>query len=135
MNITLQILASEKNYEPTKPSEKHRLGDIVNIYQTSQLTEPPSPNSPLVFVHITGVPNTLIEKIKKLKEAKMGEESPTTGIKEFIFRHDWRVDRSMLSASIRQKLLNDRQITVTWEQAKPFIKRKSVAENASSLEQ
>jgi hypothetical protein len=46
----------------------------------------------------------------------------------------WRIPASILPVNIRNTLLTNREITVTWEQAKPFIRKKVVANRLNATQ-
>ena len=117
MNITMQILGVESN---SQNSLKHLEGDIINIYPS--ITEAPSPNSSLVFVHVNNVPITDLKKKSFLKDSKEDEDE------NIIFRHLWKFDSSLTSPENIAYLTEHRQITIEWSRAKEIIKNKETNE-------
>lgn len=94
-------------------------GDVVDVWLTSALPEPPSVNQPFIFVHVTGAPDIAFDRIKaKLTRPNMDD---TTGEK-FDGRRRWRVRLDDIPAARRQQLKNTRETTVTWAVLKNFIK-------------
>jgi len=116
LDITLQIMAFPSTH--TLPLEeeavRYKRGDIVGVYLSSKVPEPPSLTSRSVFIRITDVPSTAIEKAKKLIREDIDANV-------LIRRRQYNIDPQSLPSGIKQKLLTDREVTVTWIQAKPYL--------------
>lgn len=114
MDITLHV----KRFEPK--------GEIFNVHLTSKLNHmTPGKN---LYVHITGVPVATARKIKaQLTQQWLGpvlerySEDGTVKRQE-NFGRQWRIPPSLIPSVARARLLADRQITVTWVNAKPLIR-------------
>ncbi len=120
MNFTIILLGKVKTHSLSAQQEPGRWkrGDVVEVWLTAELTEPPSLNQPFIFVHITGAPNRAFQRIKdKLTIANMDE---TTG-EIFDGRRRWRVRLNDIPADRKQELLDTRETTVTWNAFKTFI--------------
>jgi hypothetical protein len=58
-----------------------------------------------------------------------------TGLRYVLARkRGWRIPASVLPANVRNQLLNNREITVTWLQAKPYVRNKIVADRFDSTQ-
>lgn len=131
MDITLQIMAKpathDLSYDPAKEARRYIKGDVISVYKRSDCPEPPAPNTRMVFIHITDVPIIAIQKAKAL----MGEDftlipGPEVGSwdKDVNRRRKWNVADVDLPVPALNKLKNDREFTVTWTKAKPYLKNK-----------
>lgn len=129
MNITLQVVIEAAGF--THPDPEHnaameRPGDIIAVYDSSTIKEPPNPNTRLGFVHITNAPNVALEKAKRL----MGRVVEFSGGGMVIRRkRKWRIPPSVLPTAVKQALKTNREVTVDWSQVKPFIRRKVIVNN------
>ena len=209
MNITLQVILTpathDLSYNPAKAARRYRRGDIVGVLLSSEVTEPPNPNTRLVFVHITGAPDRPIQTIRnKLTnnirsripysdvvpvfiwdemeaaggyspfldiptvsmspdidvtmvvrpadlietQAKFATITSTTQDPQtFAYtivgtvntwlltgeiyqkdrRREWRIPPGIVPTGLRNQLINDREIAITWTQAKPYIRKKIIS--------
>ena len=129
MDITIELLAVAKTHalpDPAKNAGRYRRGDVVEVFLTSEIKEPPSPNSPFVFIHITGIPDTrTFEQIKNKILQPVYE--PLVIIEPEIYRRrKFRIKLGQLPQAVKDELTANREFTTTWTQAKSFIKRKNV---------
>ena len=78
------------------------------------------------LVHITGVPISIIDKAFILLESQRGPpqdpEDPHSG--ELIHERVWGITRNTLPISYIQTLNNDRELTLSWDKAKGYIRNK-----------
>lgn len=144
-NITLQVLKTPKTNLLTGKAEAMRpvQGDIINAWLSTVVATKIGNDYILnggalshprwVYVHITDVPNTQAAKAYRLKENEvltfLNPDSPVPFSEEEhlprrLFKY--RVEKNDIPAAKRQKLLANGEITVTWAQAKPYIKKKIV---------
>lgn len=138
MDISLQVIVVPATH--TLPTEKHErryvAGDIVDVISTAKLADWDGTEyrvrggitSPrLGFVHITGIPDRPLERIRnKLTRPYVDRDSvlvanPTGAI---LKRRAWRVPPTSIPAPIRNRLQTRREITVTWAQVKNFVANK-----------
>lgn len=121
MDITLQIMAypptHDLSYNLAKEARRYKRGDIVAVYLRSEVVEPPHIGSRMVFIHIIGVPVTAIQKAKKLMDAHFD----SINIRILLKRRRFNIDPQSLPVSVRNQLIANREITVTWTQAKPYL--------------
>jgi hypothetical protein len=95
-------------------------------------------NPDVVYVHITDVPNAQAAKAGRLMEDEReltARGQPGGGDEgDYISRrlHKYRVEKQDIPAAARQALIDDGEITVTWTQAKPYIKKKVVIDEMDS---
>ena len=108
---------------------RFRFGDVVQVWPRAKVTEPPAPGSPFWFIHVTGIPDFV--PFEKIKNVLMSPSVSTiTSEPEIIRRRRWRLAGSVPQAIIDQLKAN-REITVTYTQAKNHIARK-VATNVDN---
>ena len=121
MDITLQIMAyppiHDLSYNLAKEARRYQRGDIVAVYLRTNVVEPPHVGSRMVFVHITSVPITAIQKAEKLINAHYD----SVNINLLLKRRRFNIDPQSLPLAIRNQLIANREITVTWTQAKPYL--------------
>ena len=120
IDVTLQVMAfpSTHTLPPHKEPGRYKRGDIVNVYPKLQQTSPISHNIRSVFIHITGVPSSAIARAKKLMKSETDE---TNEDEPLIRRRQFNIDPQSLPAGIKAQLLANREVTVKWAQAKPFL--------------
>lgn len=121
VDITLIVISKSTKFDVTKVAGQWQRGDIFDGVSTSTLGRAaPNPKRNFVWIHITGVPITAIQKAKFLTkhywDPLLNEwEAP------MLSRRRWRGLLDDLPVGIKDKLRDEGQVTVTWEQAKPFI--------------
>lgn len=124
MDITLQIMIKAPTHSlarnPAMEMRRFKDGDIIGVYLRSKVTKSPSPNSPLGFIHITGVPITALRKAKRLMEMQVNPFDPSDIWKKRV----WNIDPSTLPLAIKQTIKKNREITVSWTQVKNYLKNK-----------
>lgn len=108
IDVTLQIVGTESNVPAG--SGKHLSGGIVGVYPL--ITMSASPNSRLVFVHVTGVPIADITKLAFLVD----RENDAT------VRNRWVFDKTLASEEGLAALELHRGISITWDRAKQILK-------------
>lgn len=120
LDVTLQVMAHPSNH--TVPAEqedrRYRRGDIVRVYPRLNQTSPISNKTRSVYIHITGVPSTAIQKAKRLMQV---QRSGSTVNDVIVRRRQFRIDPQTLPQVVRDTLLADGEIEVTWVQAKPYL--------------
>jgi len=136
MDITIQIMLVPPTHDlsasPEKDAARYRRGDIVSVYLSSEITEAPSPASRLGFVHITAVPDSIpFSKIKS--ELLSSSYDPVILIDPDVWRkRKWRIPASVLPVDVRNTLLADREVTFTWSQVKPYVRKKIIYNKLNS---
>ena len=130
MDITLQVMIEppthDLSYDAAKNAARNRRGDVIGVYLTSDVTEPPNPNGRLGFIHITGVPDVLsFDRIRERLTSAFHD--PLLVTEKVMWRkRKWRIRASVIPAGARNTLLTTKELTVTWLQAKPYLRRKEV---------
>lgn len=142
MDISLQVIVIAANHDlstnPQKEAARYRRGDIVNVYLTADVGSP-SLIRRFGFIHITGIPDGPDPEARFAKiEALLGDGVvdrvlvPDTDLPEMVEEatlvrtRAWRVPPSIIPVAKRNQLLTDRETTVTWTQAKPYVRKKMV---------
>ena len=131
MDITLQVIFNPKthdlSYDTQKQARRYRRGDIVGVMLTGN-TGLPSFNRPFAFIHITGVPNRPIAQIRaRLTTPAFDPLVLVNDNPAQLRRRRWRIPRSILPQGIIDQLIANRQVTVTWAQVKPFVRKKLIS--------
>lgn len=83
-----------------------------------------------VLIHVIGGPDNAPANFQ-IRRAKRMLQSPI-GIpfeKETLRERAWRVRYSLLPPDRRQALMSDRQITITWDQAKSVLAKRIIVNN------
>lgn len=119
MDITLQIMAYPPTHilPPEKEARRYKRGDIVAVYLRSECPEPPALGGRMVFIHILDVPITAIQKAKRLMIAIYSNDT----IPVLLNRRRFNIDPQSIPIAMRNALVANREITVTWTQAKPYL--------------
>ena len=134
IDITLMIMGKQSNHSlpPEKEPGRWLTGQIVNVYKSENIATLTDGDYHInggigskahVFVHIKNVPGNAAKKIRNIlanqvrTEPVDPEEHP-----ELIHRSAWRIKPSDLPAGIKQKLQDDKEVTVGWVAAKPYLK-------------
>lgn len=129
MNITIELLAIPKTHilsDAAKEARRYRRGDIVEAFLRSEIIEPPSPNSPFIFIHINNVPDTrTFEQVKKKIMQPVYEPVIIVDPEEYR-RRKFRIRLGQLPQAVIDELTATREYEVSWTQAKNFIRRKAV---------
>ena len=115
LGISIQIKGRQLAGASTDSSNAHLVGDITDVYLRSRITEPPSPSSSLVFVHVTDVPVGAIEDVWFLNEPLLD------GDNEIVNRHEWFFDVGKATPEEIEGLTNLREITVSWNRVKQVM--------------
>lgn len=113
-DVTLIVMAADNPVADTPG--RWRRGEVVNVYPYTG--EPPLHPRHLA-IHITGIPAS-IERIRARLTVQHVDDDGETSIarRRFVGRGD------LMPASARQRLNEERHITVTWDQAKSFARRR-----------
>ena len=120
-DITLIVIGSVPGFVATNPRGQYQKGDIFDVRLTSEMIHPPAPDRKFVHIHITGVPATAIQKAKFLTRLNLDPAFPEHE-QVMLGRRRWRGLLDDLPVGLKQQLQNNREITITWTKAKPFIK-------------
>jgi len=128
MDITIELLAAPKTHalnDAAKEARRYRRGDVVEVFLRSEITEPPSPSSPFIFIHITNVPEN--KTFAQIKEIIMQPVLQPLAVDPEIYRRrKFRVLISELPQIVQNILTADKEITVSWAQAKNYLRKKNV---------
>ena len=126
-DITVQVIINQSTHElsPEQEIARYLLGDIIDAFLSSKYASfdgiywhmPPIGDKRSGFVHITDVPADVILKAR----TKLIEMPFSTITKEAIRRRTYHIDVANLPATFKEKILTDKEVTVTWTQAKPYI--------------
>ena len=122
VDITLIVIGKAPTFVSAHAEAQYQKGDIFDAVRTDSLgAASPAFNRKFVWIHITGVPTTAIQKARFLAKWNL---DPAFSEDDAIMlgRRRWRVMLDDMPAGVKATLLAERQITVTWEKAKPFIK-------------
>ena len=133
--ITLQIMVNapthDLSHDPPMASMRYRNGDILTVYRTKDFATLTgetwnwndvisSPRS--VFVHITGVPLNLAIKAG----TRLTDSIAAAG--DTFRRRKFRIPPSVVPIAFRNKLLADKEATITYTQVKAHIRKKSIVD-------
>lgn len=136
MNLTLQVIITPANHplsDPAKRARRYTAGDVVDIFDadvvapfngTDHILRDVISDPRFVFVHVRGVPDRPLGRIKDTLGAADIEYGLVNGepvIIAFHRRRKFSLLTSSVPAALRNKLLADRQITVTWTQVKDYV--------------
>ncbi len=124
LDISIQIKGRQLTGASTDSSTSSLVGDITDVYDRARITEAPSPDSSLVFVHVTGVPVLNVEAVWFLANPTLGPENQD-GEKTVLHKHEFYFDINLATPDELSSLTNDRQVTTTWERIKLIVKRRS----------
>ena len=124
MDITLQILAVSKTHNTDNPDNLWKRGQIANVHVSSDLATLVGNDynfndvisGKFVFVHVKNVPVTDFAKFKE----RLNTENPLGG------RRRYRVRVGIIPTTARDKLVADREITITWATAKNYIQNDEI---------
>lgn len=105
------------SYNLVKEAKRYKRGDIVAVYLRSKIVEPPHIGSRMVFIHITNVPVIAIQKAEKL----MMSYNDSVNTETILKRRRFNINPQSLPLAVRNALITNREITVTWTQAKPYL--------------
>jgi len=112
-------------------------GDIVNVHRAQDHADIDgggdyhvrggiNPNIRAGFIFVRNVPNSLALKAKEILELAHYDELLLLGPgKVMVRKRKWHVPPSIIPTAARNELLNNREITFTWNQVKPYVRRKS----------
>jgi len=126
MAITLQIMLDAPTHNIDSSidnSARNKRGDICAVYLTSEVGVT-NPDNPMGFIHITDEPDKAYEKIKERLTSPIRNEVILD--RPILRKRKWRILASAIPISARNRLLTDREITVTWNQVKPYIRKKII---------
>ncbi len=159
VDVTLQIMLEpathDLSYNPEKAAARFRRGDIFAGHLAPDVATLTSGTYNITegigstvfgYVHITGVPTNLAVKARNVlifgtsETAIEVKPDPVTGLDEEHVSLDdwrlrrWRIPRSALTPGSLNKLLADREITITWAKVKPRIRKKIIAVRLDPLQ-
>ncbi len=119
LDISLYVMAFPSTHDlpPEKEYGRYKRGDIVDVYRRSQVITTTKEGQRCVYVHITGVPAPAIRNAKKLMQGYYDVNDET-----LLGRRLFNIDPQTIPLALRQELAANREITVTWTQAKPYLK-------------
>jgi len=138
MNITLQIIlnapAHDLSYDPAKEARRLARGDLIAIFD-ADVVAPYNGSEHILrdiitgdrfcFIHVQNIPDRPISQLReKLLAADVSVGVDDDGkplITAYHRRKKWGAIVSNIPAAIRNRLISDKQITITWTQAKNYI--------------
>ena len=131
--ITVQIMVNapthDLSYDPPKAARRHRNGDILGVYKTSDFATLTgntwnwndvisSPRS--VFVHIRDLPTGLGALAKQRLEGRIVAADDTLRIRKY------RLPPGVLPVPVQNTLRDDREVTMSWTQFKSVCRKKVI---------
>lgn len=125
-NLTLIVIGKSTEFDMLKVHHQWQAGDILDVLLTKNLGRvAPAPRTKMLWIKITGVPAGP-EGGAKRRAGFMVKHYWSPVLNEWdapmLARRRWRIPLQDLPAGIKQKLRDDRHVTVTWTQAKAFIR-------------
>lgn len=128
-DVTLQIMVNAPTHTltPEKSAKRYRDGDIIDVIPTDELADlirgeykmrGEIRNPRFSFIHITGFPDNQKARSRITEMIKAASEK--------LRLRRFRVLFSALPAPVRTALQDDREITMTWPQARKVIKKKII---------
>lgn len=132
MDITLHIMIKPADHQldDIRAARRYRSGDILDVYLATKyatlqpdgnyLLDKPPGHPRFGFIHIKGVPDTLDKR--RIKEKLL---SQVTILNETVRRKEWHIPPEILPQAFKLKLLEDKQVTVNFDTAKAYIRRKT----------
>lgn len=141
MDVCLHVMLTPANHALPQDKADRRLsgGDIIDIFPASAvgtlISNDYMPNDVigshrLGFVFIKDVPISVLNKARQALIKSHKSVTPEDNV-QLLLRRIWGIDVQSVPVAARNKLLADRYITVTWLQAKSYIKNKVTATNLS----
>ncbi len=127
MDISIQVKGVQLPGASTDSSKAHFVGDITDVYSRATITESPSLNSSLVFVHVTGVPVSNIQDAWFLNEPTYGPLDENN-VRPVINKHEFYFDLALATNEEIIGLTNNREIATTWARTKQVLKRRSTGQ-------
>ena len=118
-DITILMMAANNPVEDSPG--RWRAGEIVDVFTLEQAPGPAGHPRHL-HVHVTGIPYPFAQIKRRLIQVHDEDAEWNT----FRARRRFVVRGDLMPAGARQRLNEDREITVTWEQAKQFAKKRRV---------
>ena len=132
MPATLQVIVNAPTHLLAKPEHaamRHRNGDVIDLIPTAELADLIGSeykirgeirNPRFSFIHISDFPDEQFERARR----RITEMITAASDKLRLSRY--RVLFSALPAPVRTALRDDREITMTWAQAKSVIRKKII---------
>jgi len=119
------------SYDPAKEAMRYRVGDVFDVFLTpANFTF--SMDTRFGFIHITNVPDVYsIETIKKALSAPV-RSTVIIDNPPLYRRRKWRIKPSAIPVGARNAMIANHELTVTWTQAKPYIRKKVVIDNLNA---
>ena len=157
MDLTFQILLNDntRDYgDALANAQRFQSGSIINVFPATKYATKQG-NNYLMFtsngdpsfgwVHVVGIPDwyTVEETISKMKEilcANVQEPWSESEVPQdetyvkmrMVRKREWRVLISAMTGGTRNEMLNNRETTLTWGQAKSLIRKKIVIDSHDS---
>jgi len=130
------FLVYGKNNTHSDPEKQARgcysIGDIVEVLDDSKhdgdlVKNPIAP--PFYLVRITGVTKAQADKYMApyIDPATVGTENPVT-----LRRRQFNVEVASIPAAIRNKLMADRYVSVSWSQVRNYIRNRMTNQTAGA---
>lgn len=136
MDLTIAIMVNvpthDLSYDKAKEAARHRDGDVLAVYNTSDLADLVGSqykfrdviNSPrMAYIHIRGVPDDVDLKTWLIRPIKDDVD------RDIRLRNNrWRIPTSVMPAAMTNALRDDHEFTIVWGQVKAFIRKKVIAD-------
>lgn len=148
-DLTMAVMGSVATHDLSarsllKEASRLRRGDPMDVYRSRDLAvltngvyrfREPITSPRWVFIHIREVPNAIALRMKsRLTQAILADNGsalsldPTVSHVVTIRRRRFRVLLGAMPVTMRNRLLTNKEITLTWDQARGHIRKKIVVD-------
>lgn len=118
------LLAMEADNPGVADDESRwRRGEVVDVFPLEQCPGPAGHPRHL-HIHITGVPFTLEQVKRALTKRHSGDPALELLDQGIIARRRFCINAADIPINARNQLVTNREITVTWNQVKSYIRRR-----------
>ena len=135
-DISLEVMIDPATAPPDREAMNYRRGEVVAGYPTSRVAEwngteykaNGGVGMPRTgYIHVRDVPANVAPKLRQVLTRDMYEiEGDGVTIKK-LRRRLWRFVPSDIPANVMNRLLNDREITVTFTQLKNYVRKRLIS--------
>ena len=125
-NLTLIVVGKSTKFDMLKVHAQWQAGDIFDVVRTARLGRvAPVPRTNMLWIHVEDIPAGPLGGQRRRAQFLFKHHWDLT-LNEWeapmISRRRWRIPLVDLPVGIKNKLRDDRVVTVTWTQAKAFIR-------------
>lgn len=118
---TLQIFLGDNSHaDPAQDLLMWKRGMVVNIYADGVCKEPPAPDSKMGFIHIPGV--SVFQCKKYTAEVETLQQVDGKQRRQVSERRKFQLELTDLTGAQRRALQDNKEVTLTLQQAKKIIK-------------